>query len=258
MAKYLIIPDRHHMEESLALAGKYNLGFEFNDFFTPKMLDNPEKCEKVAKLYDSMEMPEVLTSHGDFFDVIVFSADSKIAELSRMRVRQSMEIAKRVKAGAVIFHTNYEPFLTAELYRENWRIKNEEFFREICEEYPDINVYMENMFDQTPDELRLLAQRMSDVDNFGVCLDYAHAYISATAVSVWVKELAPYIRHVHINDNDGENDLHLAVGEGVINWKKFLNLKNEYFPDATILVETTPLDKQAKSLEFMDDFGFFE
>ena len=113
------------------------------------------------------------------------------------------------------------------------------------------------MFDQSPDTLKTLAERMADVDNFGVCLDYAHAYISKTAISEWVKTLAPYIRHVHINDNDGENDLHLAVGEGVIDWKKFLKLKKEYFPDVTILIETTPLEKQRKSLEFMDDFGFF-
>ena len=235
MNRYLIIPDRHHMEESIALSKQYNLGFEFNDFFTPKMLDNKEKCERIACMYDEQDMPDLLTSHGDFFDVLVFSADEKIAEISEMRVKESMEIAKRVHASAVIFHTNYEPFLTAQLYLDNWRIKTEMFFRNICEEYPEINVYMENI----------------------VCLDYAHAYISKTAISEWVKTLAPYIRHVHINDNDGENDLHLAVGEGVIDWKKFLKLKKEYFPDVTVLIETTPLEKQRKSLEFMDDFGFF-
>ena len=257
MNRYLIIPDRHHIEESIALSKQYNLGFEFNDFFTPKMLDNKEKCERIACMYDEQDMPDLLTSHGDFFDVLVFSADEKIAEISEMRVKESMEIAKRVHASAVIFHTNYEPFLTAQLYLDNWRIKTEMFFRKICEEYPEINVYMENMFDQSPDTLKTLAERMADVDNFGVCLDYAHAYISKTAISEWVKTLAPYIRHVHINDNDGENDLHLAVGEGVIDWKKFLKLKKEYFPDVTILIETTPLEKQRKSLEFMDDFGFF-
>ena len=66
MAKYLIIPDRHHMEESLALSKQYNLGFEFNDFFTPNMLDNKEKCERIATMYDGLEMPDYLTSHGDF------------------------------------------------------------------------------------------------------------------------------------------------------------------------------------------------
>ena len=257
MSKYLIIPDRHHMDESLGMAKQYNLGFEFNDFFTPKMLDNKEKCEKIAKFYDSLEMPGILTSHGDFFDVIIFSSDERIAAISETRVRESMEIAKRVHAKGVIFHTNYEPFLTAAPYRKDWRDKNEAFFRKICGEFPDINVFMENMFDQDPVELKKLAARMKDVENFGVCLDYAHAYISRTPVSVWVKELAPYIRHVHINDNDGENDLHLAVGDGIIDWRKFLNLQREYFPDATVLVETTPLDRQKKSLEFMEDFGFF-
>ena len=34
-------------------------------------------------------------------------------------------------------------------------------------------------------------------------------------------------------------------------------IKEGIFPDVTVLIETTPLEKQRKSLEFMDDFGFF-
>ena len=257
MAQYLIIPDRGNMEKSLELSSRYNLGFEFNDFFIPALLQDGAKCREVIKSYKSQALPGLLTSHGVFFDILVFSEDPEIVKVSEMRIRQSMDIAEELGVKGVVFHTNYEPMLTAEAYRANWLKRTQAFYRTVCEEHPSIDVYIENMFDQDPEDLRKLAEAMKDVKNFGVCFDYAHAYISHTGVSEWARTLGPYIRHVHINDNDGENDLHLAVGEGVIDWKKFLKLQKEYFPDATVLIETTPLESQQKSLEYMEDEGFF-
>lgn len=257
MTKYLIIPNKDRMQDSLRLAKTYGLGFEFNDFFTPKMLLNEAECGERLKFYEGQDLPEIRTSHGDFFDVILFSEDEEIAAISKKRIRQSMEIGRKLGVRGVIFHTNTEPFLTAEYYLQNWHNKNKEFFGEICKEYPEINVYLENMFDQTPTELKLLAKDMEDVPNFGVCLDYAHASISKTPIETWVKELAPFIRHVHINDNDGIKDLHQAVGDGVTDWEKFLRLKKEFFPEVTVLVEVTLLENQEKSLEYMKEHGFF-
>ena len=71
------------------------------------------------------------------------------------------------------------------------------------------------MFDEAPDVLLQLAEGMKECANFGVCLDYAHASISKTAAQEWMKTLAPYIRHMHINDNDLKNDLNKVMKEGI-------------------------------------------
>ena len=257
MSKYFIIPNKDQIDETLTLCKEYGLGVEFNDFFTPKMLLNEPACKERIAFYQGLELPDMRTSHGDFFDVILFSEDEEIAAISKARIRKSMEIGEELGVQGVIFHTNTEPFLTADYYRKNWHDRNETFFREICKDFPKVNVYLENMFDQNPSDLKNLAESMKDVENFGVCLDYAHASISKTPVEVWVKELAPFIRHVHINDNDGMNDLHLSVGDGITNWENFLSFQKEYFPDATVLIETTPLENQKKSLIFMKEHGFF-
>ena len=69
MNRYLIIPDIENIDEYLELAKKYNLGFEFNDFFFPKMLSDKEACEERINSYKKYELPDLLTSHGDFFDL---------------------------------------------------------------------------------------------------------------------------------------------------------------------------------------------
>ena len=38
--KYYVIPDLDNIEKYLELSKKYNLGFEYNDFFMPKLLDD--------------------------------------------------------------------------------------------------------------------------------------------------------------------------------------------------------------------------
>ena len=40
MKKLLMIPDRYHLEADVELAKKYSLGYEYNDFFNPSVLDN--------------------------------------------------------------------------------------------------------------------------------------------------------------------------------------------------------------------------
>lgn len=253
MSRFLIIPDRENFEETLKLCDEYNLGLELNDFMHPRVLDDAEKCSEISLFYSEYENL-VATSHGDFYDVLVFSEDKRIAEISRQRIIQSMEVARASGAEAVIFHSNIEPFLTADVYRESWLRRNERVFREICAKFPDMCVYLENMFDTRPHDLAKLGEKMSDVKNFGICFDYAHAFISSSPLSTWAKELSPYIKHVHINDNDGISDLHLAVGDGTIEWESFAKLRELYFKDASILIEVSSVEAQRKSIEYLKQF----
>lgn len=257
MSNFYIIPRLENLEESLALAGEYGFGFEYNDFFGPNVLDDKNNLEKIIRRYRTVRLPKHCTMHGAFLDVLVFSEDSAVRECSEKRIIQSMEAAKTIGAEAVVFHTNHNPLLTADSYCKNWLDCNELFWRGVLEKYRDISVYMENMFDDSPYMLSKLAERLSDCKNFGVCLDYAHAisFGRNTEIDVWVKSLAPYIRHLHINDNNLKDDLHLAVGSGMIDWVQFAEYYSKYFDGCTVLIETVGIEAQKSSAEFLTGIG---
>lgn len=258
MNKFLIIPRAAEIEKSIGLAREYGLGFEFNDFFIPDMLDDPLRLEERISFYKRWELPATLTSHGAFFDVVIHSTDRRIRKVSELRVQQSIEAARRVGAKTVIFHTNYQhEFLSTQSYRDGWLNTNEGFWREKAGENPDICFCMENMCDRSPEMLTELAERLSDVPNFGICLDYAHATIYGSDIDEWVRTTAPYTRHLHINDNDLKDDLHLAVGDGKIDWERFKAHLTEFFPTQTVLIETSDLDAQRRSAEFLEQLGIF-
>lgn len=256
MSRFLIIPKINELEESLRLAEEYGFGFEYNDFFIPDVLDDESLTDEIIAKYKSHRLPDRCTLHGAFFDVLIFSDDREIRRISEKRIRQSLNIARKIGACGVVFHTNHNPALTAKVYLNHWLDRNELFWREILGEYPDIQIYMENMFDDSPRMLAALAERLSDTANFGVCFDYAHAVIFGSDINDWTDTLAPYVKHMHINDNDLKNDLHLAVGDGKIDWRQFKAAFDiKLSRTNTVLIETSSIENQRRSAEFLRNLG---
>lgn len=258
MGQVYIIPNRKEIEKSISLAKEYGAAFEYNDFWSPDVLDDLEKQEEIIRFYKNYRSDFSMdTMHGAFLDVTIHSEDSLIREISMKRVHQSMEIAKRMGLRAVVFHTGLLAGFRLSGYLEHWREANAQFFTKLAAEYPQQKILMENMFDEYPDELFALAKDMKDVPNFGICLDYAHGIVAKASQEQWVSTLAQYIVHMHINDNDLCNDLHQPIGEGKINWQQFHELMQRYHIDSSVLIEVNGYEGQKKSLEYLKKNGIF-
>ena len=249
MKKLLIIPDRSNLADSLEIAEQYGTGFEYNDFFNPSVLDSKKKVDRIAEEYKSVQLPEYCTSHGAFFDVIPFSLDERIKEISDLRIQQSIAAAEKVGARAVVFHTNYNPFLNSESYINSFVETNAAYWGHVLRQHKNISIYLENMFDTSPDIMERIAERLCTNENFGICLDYAHASLSPIHPKSWAMTLGKYVKHVHINDNDCVSDLHLAWGAGKIDTMEFYRCYEKYMSSATILVETNAKENILASLE---------
>lgn len=258
MSRIYLIPSRSEIEQLNRLAKEYDCGYEYNDFYEPEVLGDPKKQEEIIEYYARYRSDFSRdTMHGAFLDITIHSADPLIRDASILRIRQSMEIAKRMGLRGVVFHTARLAGFRVDYYLKNWLKVNREFFRRLAEEYPDQEIYMENMFDEAPDVMAELAGRMEDVKNFGICLDYAHATLTGCPQEEWVETLAPYIRHMHINDNDLMDDLHRPVGTGKIDWGLFDRLMREHKVDTSVLVEIKGYEGQKRSLEYMKEHGIF-
>ena len=284
MSKLYLVPDRKDMKRMCALAAEYGCSFEYNDFYMADMMDDSQRQDEAIADYAKYRggiarrnpfseiefrrnpFSEIEfwrnsfstdTMHGAFLDVTIHSDDPRIRDVSVLRVRQSMEIAKKMGLKGVVFHTGRLAGFRAPGYLRNWRDRNASFFAEVANQYPEQQIYMENMFDEAPDILAGLAEKMKDVGNFGICLDYAHAMISGCSGQEWIETLAPYIRHIHINDNDLKNDLHLAVGAGQTDWTEFDQLVRKYQVKAPVLVEVSGYEAQKESLLYMKRHGIY-
>lgn len=251
MKKLLVVSFEKTLEEHMELARDYHVAFEINDFYDPDVLDSPARIDEIAERYIQAGIPAGSTMHGAFLDVILHSRDSVIRHNSQFRMRQSMDIAHRLGLEAVVFHTNYQPGIVGDDYVQSVIEKNAEFLEELLKSYPTINIYLENMFEESPLVIREISRRLKGYSNYGVCLDYGHAWVYGTDIARWVRELAPYVKHLHINDNDLKRDLHMAVGTGAIDWQEFMQFYREYFTHCSMLVEIYDVGQQRVSLEFL-------
>ncbi|MBE6901174.1 MAG: hypothetical protein E7478_01735 [Ruminococcaceae bacterium] len=256
MKQLLIIPKINDIQQSLELAERYSLGFEYNDFFAPSVLDSERLTNEIIDRYKKHSLPHFTTIHGAFFDVIPFSPDDRIREISLLRIEQSISAAKRINAGAVVFHTNYNPFLSSKAYDLEWVIQNADIWSAILHKHSDINIYLENMFDKSPEILCRLSEKLCAYSNYGVCLDYAHAALSDVAAQMWAEMLGGYIKHIHLNDNDLKSDLHLAWGDGLIDRDTFYNCYEKHLNGASVLIEVSDTDKQNRSVMRLVKDGF--
>lgn len=252
MKSIYLIPDINRIEESIALAETYGAYFEYNDFFSPEVLDNEAEIEKRVAFYMGLSRDRSHdTLHGAFLDVTIHSQDSLIRAVSEQRVRQCMDIAEKMGIRGVIFHTNTVPNFRVDYYQKNWVECNERFWRQILKEYPTVSVFIENMFDEEPKLLSELAQQMQDEERFGICFDYAHAQVFGHGIDEWIEKLGPYVKHMHINDNNLETDLHQSVGKGKIDWQIYDEKLREAQITSTVLIEVKDLKLQEESIIFM-------
>ena len=252
MGQILIVANEKEFESYKTIAQEYDVSFEINDFYNPEILEQDDEMNRLIAFYQNQQLPAGSTMHGAFFDIVVFSYDPRIREISELRMEQSMKIAVRLGVKGVVFHTNISPVLSGREYDRRAIDMTVEYMECLLQRYPDTEIYLENMFDTDPEILEAISKRLCVYANYGVCFDYAHASISTTPMKQWVQALAPYIRHVHINDNDLRRDQHLAIGDGDINWSQFVEYKNQYFDSCSVLIETTLPENQRRSLDYLE------
>ncbi len=252
MRELSCIPKIEELEQFLAFSAQYDAAFEYNDFFLPQILDDPIATERIIQTYQNTGRDfSKDTLHGAFLDICVNSQDPMIYRASDYRVRQCMDIAQRMGLRAVIFHTNYIANFPLRSYQMGWVERNEEYWNQLLEDYPSMTVYIENMFDESPRLLTELAMRLRDHPRFGVCYDIAHARISGCPIENWYEEMRPLAKHIHINDNDGLEDLHMAVGAGTICWQQFSQWCQSLTQPPTILIEVRSWQELISSVNFL-------
>lgn len=100
------------------------------------------------------------------------------------------------------------------------------------------------------------------LSKIGYTFDVGHAagnahLSSQYTIESWLKQIGPDIRIMHIHDMrpmlDGDVEIektHLPLGEGMIDWKSFFQLKNEYCPSAPMVLELTEAET-IKSVDYL-------
>lgn len=223
-------------------------GLETIEFSIASCLDDfTDTLRQYSKRIEQMH-PAALSVHGPFLDLNPASYDSCIQAVTRKRFEQAYAAAKALNAQKIIYHSCFVPQIN---YYEGWVEQAVPFWKSFLDNKPDdITICMENVFDGFPGYIKEVIRQV-DHPAFGICLDLGHAHaFSSIPVTQWVEELGSSIRHIHIHDNDGTKDSHLAIGDGTIAWDCVTDALQKKCPTADFTIENNSREDFITSLNF--------
>ncbi len=114
-------------------------------------------------------------------------------------------------------------------------------------ERSDTIISIENIFEDTPDNLRLLAEKLGS-GRFGLCFDTGHFNLfSKVSLDEWIDQTGTYINELHLHDNDGKSDAHSSLGSGTFDFKRLFDLLKDR-NDILHTIEAHSPDGAAESL----------
>ena len=156
-----------------------------------------------------------ITLHGPFQDLAPGALDDAVLAASRQRLRQAFRYLPVFRPAAVVCHLGYE----ARHYhwdREAWLARSQATWRELAGAAAAHGavVRLENVYETEP-ELFLELLKGVNAPNLEVCLDVGHLLaFGGGDFPRWLQALTPVVGQLHLHDNDGQGDTHLALGAG--------------------------------------------
>lgn len=235
--------------EYLDIIQKEKLNLEI--YFDGKSLDEIND-RALLRLKDSLFYNPSLSFHGPFLDLSPSAFDPRVRDITIERFNQVFAIAEILSPKCIVFHSGYDKWKYA--FKVNIWLEQSLFTWERIlkkAESLKINIAIENIFEEEPESLRLLMDKVSS-PFFGICFDTGHFNLfSRSSLEEWISVLGQFIFEFHLHDNNGKFDEHLGLLSGTFDFKKLFNLieKRDYL----YTIEAHNPDEVFKSLKRLNE-----
>lgn len=167
-----------------------------------------------------MEAGLTVTLHGPFMDLSPGSQDPAVRKLTRYRFEQMLELVPLFQPKSVVCHAGYDKLRYA-YGRNDWIETSLEMWSWLGSRLKDEGsaLMLENVYEEGPGDIRILFDNLQG-EEVGFCLDTGHqAAFGQRPLADWIKSLGPFLRQIHLHDNSGKADEHLAPGRGTIDFR---------------------------------------
>lgn len=177
-----------------------------------------------------------VTLHGPFMDLAPGSADPDILRVSRRRFDQLLMVVPLFAPKTVVCHAGFDR--KRDGYRiAAWLDTAADTWRRLGRRVraAGSRLMLENVYEHDPKVLRCLFERLPDA-GVGFCLDTGHqAAFSRTSLEGWLDGLGDFLGQVHLHDNHGDADAHLALGQGCIDFAALLGRLKRLRPEPPVI-----------------------
>ncbi|MGM0426561.1 MAG: sugar phosphate isomerase/epimerase family protein [Thermodesulfobacteriota bacterium] len=222
--------------------------------FDADALDRYSRAEVEAIAAKIHHSALTVTLHAPFMDLSPGSPDPEIRAITRRRLEQLVALVPIFAPRTVVCHTGYD-------HRRYWHMRHS-----WVENSLDLwtwlgkkirsegsRLMLENVYEQSPQEMGELLELLQS-QGVGFCLDTGHqAVFSSVPMETWVQVLGPFLGQLHLHDNTGNRDDHMALGRGNIDFKELFTFLNTlHRPLHTITLEPHSEDALWPSIKYLE------
>jgi len=183
------------------------------------------------------------TVHSPFADINISSPSKPLRNFMIKRLKRSMLFARALEAKLWVLHPGIKTGISMFYPGSDWKqnVKTINLLSNYAKDL-GLKVAIENLpkkygfIMNTPEDFERLYAECS-LDDVGIVLDTGHSNLEGQT-EAFLKKLTEKIVQIHISDNMGEDDQHLGVGFGNINWNQFSKILHEINFKKTIMIET--------------------
>ncbi|MBQ6345471.1 MAG: sugar phosphate isomerase/epimerase [Methanobrevibacter sp.] len=190
--------------------------------------------------------------HAPFMDINIASLQEKSRLSSIEQIKSSINLANKIDAEAVVVHPGLIPFLANKYFKDRVYETTNNSIKQLGDYGKDLGVLttIENM----PTFEGMIYQNLKDLDeilttyDMAMTLDIGHANHVGYAPDEMIFDS---IKHIHAHDNFGDDDAHLALGEGSIDLKYIIDSLEKKNYDGIYIIEVNDYDSIKKSYEYI-------
>ncbi len=212
---------------------------------------NKRRVKKLKKVAKEHNLDFVV--HAPWAEMNIASPNPTLRRTILKRLSKSIAYAGQLDCRLWLFHPGSKTALSHIYPGKDWQ-HNLESVRTLLKvaRREGVEIAIENV----PEPYPFLMKSVEDFrrfyddldDNIGLVLDVAHAHLS-NQIPDFIKQFSKKLAHIHVSDNHGDNDLHLGIGYGSIDWKNVAKLVKEAEYDKIIMIEST--EHVEESVQFL-------
>ncbi len=207
--------------------------------------------KKIVRLRDLASTQNLKYAvHAPFSSINLAEANPTLRGRFVEFMKESLEKTYKLEASIWVVHPGRLTPFTLFFPEEAWKAQIDALKSLVKEANKvGVKVVVENMigvysvFKTVEDGIKIL----ENVEDIGICLDVGHANVTGV-LEEFIKKV-PAVQHIHVHDNHGVEDEHLAAGDGTIDWDWFVEQLKKIKYRGWIVAENYELKDSIKTLE---------
>lgn len=216
--------------------------------------EDPAEFRRIADILQKNDL--ACTLHAPFFDLAPGALDPCILSASREKLRRAFDLLEIFRPLSIVCHLQFEENKQGYKLQE-WTEAALATWRQMLDTAArnKVPIMLENTYEMSPAaHIDILSRLNSPYAKF--CLDVGHLLaFSHSPWQQWLPALTPWLGQLHLHDNNGEGDQHLAPGRGLFDFTGLFTFLRANHLHPLITLEPHSREDLWQALAYMEETG---